>query len=318
MSTPNKIKNLEDGSSKLRLRFPATVTYDNHFMQFLPKKYEYGGASRVGFVEKVDSGGTITLPLPKNLSESYNAEWSSEPIGAVGDAAARFTSSAGGGRDALSTLTDIGVEQIMKLVSNDVAPIIGAILGSGGGTLGTAAGAIIGALGQQGATGALAGAGIASNPYLATLFKGINFRNHTFSFELFAKSPSESGQIRRIINRFRYNMLPAYNENVRSIFDYPSIFHIAFMDSSYLFDFKPCVLTSMNVNYHGQGDAFYFDLSGKKIPASIILDLNFLETEIVTKNDFENENVKTARGWAPGFSGAEGVVDNQNVIPGGV
>jgi len=271
--TVGNAKRIQDPGRDGRLFFPESVVNDNHFMQFLPKKYEYGGANRQGFVEKTDVGGAITLPLPKNLGEAYSAEWSSESIRGTGDEAARFTDDAGGGRGALSTFTDLAIEQLMKLVQNGVIPI-------------------------NVATGALAGSGIASNPYLATLFKGINFRKHSFSFELFAKSPKESGQIRRIINRFRYNMLPAYNVKYRSIFDYPSIFHIAFMDSSYLFDFKPCVLTDMTINYHGQGDAYYFDVNGNKIPASIILDLSFTETEIVTKDDFNDEDTPKPRGFA--------------------
>jgi hypothetical protein len=132
--------------------------------------------------------------------------------------------------------------------------------------------------------------GFAINPFQAMTFQGTNFRDHSFTFEFFAKSPEESISIRKIIERFRYNMIPGYSGFSKVLFDYPNMFHISFMETDYLYKFKPCVLTNMGINYHAQGDAFYFDLNGQKVPASISVTLQFKETEIITKNDYDGEN----------------------------
>jgi hypothetical protein len=263
MSTADVIKNENSLGPLARLRYPLDVEEGQHFMQFLPRKYVYSNKSS-GFIAIEASSGSITLPLPKGLSDSQSVRWGAESVGAIGESIAAANSV----QDFLKTsnVSEIGIQAILKTLESRAHPFQGL------------------------KEGAYLKAGVAFNPFLAMTFEGVNFKNYNFNFEFFAKSKEESEQVKKIIDRFRYNMLPSYNEHTRVLFNYPNIFHISFMDSEYLFRFKPCILQDMVVNYHGQGDAFYFDLNGKKIPASVNLSLSFSEIEIVTKNDYSDEN----------------------------
>jgi len=299
MSTADTIRAKKNVSENGRLFYPEGVVLSEHYITFLPKKYEYNG-SKNGFIEINETDiKSITLPLPKNLSETYSVDWSTDSIGAIGSGIAdlgldnlrsmdteKLTSSIVG------ILKDGLMASSIRIAESKIPELAGAIgasiLGAGGAGSLLAAG--ISGVASGALKGGLVSAGLALNPYLAMLFNGISMRDHPFTFEFFARNQNESKMIRDIINRFKYNMLPGFNKNQfdtgRVLFDYPNIFHIAFMQDDFLFAFKPCVLTNMSVNYHQQGDAFYFDIDGKKAPVSIQLQLQFKEMEIITKDDF--------------------------------
>ncbi len=287
--------------SDRKLTYPLNVEYTGHFMVYLPKKYEYTGG-KVGFIQIQDTHRAMVLPLPRNLSEAYGADWNAESIGATASGVASAIANYEGGLGGLPALiANIGTESAisagMQNVESGSAALAAAAATAalGGGAIASAASAAIGATAADIARGVKAGFGVAANPYLALLFQGVNLRHHSFTYEFFAKNPKESEEVKRIIDRFRYCMLPSYNVAVpgsgRAIFNYPNIFHIGFMQNEYLFSFKPCALLGMNVNYHQQGDAFYFDVNGTKIPASVQVTLEFKELEIIIKDDFENENM---------------------------
>lgn len=302
MSTADTIRKKKSVSENGRLFYPEGVVLSEHYMTFLPKKYEYNG-SKNGFVEINETDiKSITLPLPKNLSETYGVDWSAEAIGAATSNMAQeigginsfsdLGSKLGDKENIIQMLKESLVSSGAKIAESKDIGIIAAGLAKflGNSTAGSAAAGGIAEVIGAGLQGTLIGKGIARNPYLAMLFNGISMRDHPFTFEFFARNQNESRMIRDIINRFKYNMLPEYNKNRfdtgRALFDYPNIFHIAFMQDDFLFAFKPCVLTNMSVNYHQQGEAFYFDIDGKKAPVSIQVQLHFKEMEIITKDDF--------------------------------
>lgn len=297
--TANIIKRKKTEDEKMI--YPLDVETTGHFMMFLPKQYEYTGG-KVGFRQIKERTKAIVLPLPKNLSENYSANWETESIGAIGsNVAAAITegdTSFNGIRDTiLNTITEGLISTGAKSVESNSSAAAGGIGAAalGAGKFGSIISAALASGASAAATGAKLGFGLAANPYLAMLFHGVNLRTHNFTFDFFAKSPAESIKIKKITDRFRYSMLPGYNTALkgsgRALFNYPDIFHIAFMQNDYLFSFKPCALSNMNINYHQQGDAFYFDLNGKKVPAAIQIQLEFRELEIIIKDDFESENV---------------------------
>jgi len=302
MSTADTIRAKKNVSENGRLFYPEGVVLSEHYITFLPKKYEYNG-SKNGFIEINETDiKSITLPLPKNLSETYNVDWSAEAIGATtsnmadrmgGINSLKDMSDEFGDRDTITQMVKQSLASSgAKLAESKDIGIIAAAISNffGKSAAGSAATAALVEVITGGLRGSMIGKGLAVNPYLAMLFNGISMRDHPFTFEFFARNQNESKMIRDIINRFKYNMLPGFNKNQfdtgRVLFDYPNIFHIAFMQDDFLFAFKPCVLTNMSVNYHQQGDAFYFDIDGKKAPVSIQLQLQFKEMEIITKDDF--------------------------------
>jgi hypothetical protein len=287
-----QIINDKNGNPLERLSYPRDIGNSDHFMLFLPIKYVYSGGYQ-GFVEVKRDSASIVLPLPKNLSDSYSVNWEKEDVGGVVDKLASGNISNGVNGD---DLTQVMVGALSKYGSDSVVNALISKFGSGSDVVAAAAAAVTATVNEGLKTGGLR-YGFAINPFQAMTFQGTNFRDHSFTFEFFAKSPEESISIRKIIERFRYNMIPGYSGFSKVLFDYPNMFHISFMETDYLYKFKPCVLTNMGINYHAQGDAFYFDLNGQKVPASISVTLQFKETEIITKNDYDGENTPRSHSY---------------------
>ena len=291
MADPEIILN-KNGNPLERLSYPRDIGNSDHFMLFLPIKYVYSGGYQ-GFVEVKRDSASIVLPLPKNLSDSYSVNWEKEDVGGAVDKLASGNISNGVNGD---DITQVVIGALSTYGSSaPVNAIITSVLGGSDKAAMIAAG--ITATAEEGLKAGGLRYGLAINPFQAMIFQGTNFRDHSFTFEFFAKSPEESISIRKIIERFRYNMIPGYSGFSKVLFDYPNMFHISFMETDYLYKFKPCVLTNMGINYHAQGDAFYFDLNGQKVPASISVTLQFKETEIITKNDYDGENTPRSHSY---------------------
>lgn len=137
------------------------------------------------------------------------------------------------------------------------------------------------------------------NPMSALSFTNINLRQFKFSFELMARSATESDSIRDIINCFKYGMHPGSNEVTdrpqgipgavsgaadKVFLDYPNTFDIYLFSpgTEYLFQIQRSVLVNMDVQYNGNRVASFF--KGTGAPTNITLDLQFQETELLTKD----------------------------------
>jgi hypothetical protein len=270
--------------------FPADIENHNQFMHFrISKQYRFGRQK----VEEKDTYATITLPVPLQLQTSYAAQYNSQSLGLIGSAAANEMAgvSPEGAIDKLKSIAgrvaDISASDVKDAATNlgvyyapEVATVVtGAVSGALSGPVGLAAGAAM----NQAAKGAQAGLGVARNPYLAAVFEGVNFKSHNFSFTLTPRSQYESETLQAIIGLFRNAMLPTMSK-LRYYYDYPKQFGITFMDESFLFDIKTSVLTQFDVNYHSKGPS-YHNVSGKKAPVEVTLNMNFLETVVRTSGD---------------------------------
>lgn len=229
---------------------------------------------------------SIALPLPGNLSTTYNAQYSVEGIGPIGKIASDVAAGGGGMQGVAQRLTDKfqnnnGADvkgALLNLASSAADPAIGAVAGSIGGATGAASGAIAAAA----VKGAMAGSGIARNPHLATLFTGTNFRTHSFSYKFTARSADESAALRSIIRSFKFHMAPAYRA-AGHFFDYPEQWDIDIVGGNYLFDIGASVLTNFEVGYGGEGAAYHFE--DTNAPFSVTLSLTFQEVAITTKSE---------------------------------
>ena len=173
--------------------------------------------------------------------------------------------------------------------------------GAGGGVLSTAweaAKAGVGAGAVQAAGGGSGGitdffmsqTGTAPNPFKQLYFKDMEFRTHTFTFHLYAKSLAESNNIRRIINLFKFNLHPGVSNAASFLYDYPGWFDIKYyvngVKNPYMHNFKKTILESMDVRYSPEG-IYVTHEDGS--PTHVQLQLNFKELEILMKRDFQNE-----------------------------
>lgn len=123
------------------------------------------------------------------------------------------------------------------------------------------------------------------NPYQALLFKGVNLKQHSFSFKLAPRTESESMIIKNIIKKFKNSMLPAKSPN-GYLFGYPDVCEISFGSNvNSLYKINRSFLESMSVNYAPTGTPAFFKNSGE--PVQVDLTLNFRELSPVTRDKDE-------------------------------
>jgi hypothetical protein len=130
--------------------------------------------------------------------------------------------------------------------------------------------------------------GQAMNPQMEVVFKSVPFRTFEFPFEFAPKNPSEKDSIHKIINMFKFHMLPEYQGTTKGFFNVPSEFQITYMyradRNTYIPRVSRCVLTNMTVDYAPEGviSSFIPDSQGAA-PTFATMNLSFTETEIMTK-----------------------------------
>ena len=251
------------------------------------------------------------LPLPPNLNDAYQSNYDQQGLGLIGEfgrsapgAAADFIDAVGK-NDVKSLLNTINLKETgqlaisalkysaAKLASNPAATGAAVAALTGGGATALAAGAAVGNVFR----GAMVDEGIATNPFLAQVFTGVNLRSHNFTFKLVPRSLEESQAIRDMILSFKQNMLPTTkiesklgkaiqgvtggtsmdpsggpgasptgrddalaSAAARSLFQYPNEWKLSFSPNiaHNLYKINPCVLTNIAVQYHGENKAFYF------------------------------------------------------------
>ena len=130
--------------------------------------------------------------------------------------------------------------------------------------------------------------GQAMNPQMEVVFKSVPFRTFEFPFEFAPKNPSEKDNIHKIVNMFKFHMLPEYQGTTKGFFNVPSEFQITYMyrqdRNTYIPRVSRCVLTNMNVDFAPEGviSSFIPDEQGAA-PTFATMSLSFTETEIMTK-----------------------------------
>mgnify|MGYP000182512953 CR=1 FL=1 len=241
----------------------------------------------------------VVLPIPSNLSTTYGAQYENADLGALGAAAAGRI----GTGDMSAAAQDIG-----DLISSKVAAGVSAFKSSDGdgamkaaavatpaiaAAAGTAGfGGVGGALGALGTAGAVGSGvsvdeGLAVNPHMAVLFKGVDMREHSFTYKFIARNAGESIAIQKIIAALKYHMHPGYFAGSLG-FTYPDEFEIMFSDSiaANLYRIGTCVLKSLTVNYNGEGIPLFFQDTGA--PVSVEIQLSFQETKIITRDTLDS------------------------------
>jgi len=138
---------------------------------------------------------------------------------------------------------------------------------------------------------------------MAVLFKGVGFKEHTFSFKFIPRNQDESNDIQELCREFRYHMLPTLEAGSLA-FGYPDEFQIMFSDhlSPYLFTIGNCVLKSFDVTYNGGGVPSF---SKDGAPMEIDISMSFQEVNIETRNTankYHNSTTRLASGFGYGKS----------------
>jgi hypothetical protein len=146
------------------------------------------------------------------------------------------------------------------------------VLGLGGGTLGSA-GKVFGA-----------GMGISVNPLLFMTFQKPNYKEHSLSWSLIPSTEQESYTLRDIINYLKKNSLPT-QDLAGAVYKYPNILYIKLAPSEvFTMTFRPCAVTSVNVDYTGAGAPSFFRNGA---PTVVNLTINLTEIQLWDQTNYE-------------------------------
>ena len=151
--------------------------------------------------QRTAHGTVVYLAMPPALATAYNPSYRSANLGSVG--ANLAGAMAIGGRSGYE-----GIAKTIQEAARAMQPEFAQSIITG------LANNLSGMMGLQGnidANGleALAN-GRVFNPYQEQLFAQMNFRQHQFSFKLYAKDPDEAQDIKKIIRWFKAGSLPEF------------------------------------------------------------------------------------------------------------
>ena len=130
--------------------------------------------------------------------------------------------------------------------------------------------------------------GQAKNPNLESVFKAVPFREFTFPFTFAPKNEKEKDAVHKILQLFRFHMLPEQQSGANGYFNVPSEFQITYMyrdnENSYLPRVSRCVLKQCAIDYAPEGVVSTLTPDERGAPPTLItMNLTFGETEIMTK-----------------------------------
>ena len=245
---------------------------------------------------KKASKATILLPIPSSISDSNSVSYQSSNLNSIAGAAV------GGVMDIMNTGRDYVDNAGNADVMDGLKSTIGAVSATAG-NIKKAAGGVEGAAGFVTRILASKAVAIANinitpaqilarstgqilNPNMELLFNGPSLRTFRFQFKFVPRGPKEAREVESIIRTFKYHMAPKVDGE--SFLKTPDIFELRYRQGgkphSFLNKFKQCFLSSVNVNYTGEGNYTTYE---DGTPVSMIMDLTFQELEPIYNTDYE-------------------------------
>jgi len=297
---------LKDATSKYRgrqnyshVKYPEDLKSDKQdcikftIIKYNPSTLASSNTSQrnVGFIEDESKTnrsilGSITLPIPGNITDRNSADWSKSDMSVITQAMADATNSfLVGGAEAGKNAAEKGVKSIAN-DKNILTAVIAAKVTEG--TLGSSANVLAR---QYGAV---------SNPNAELLFNGPSLRDFSFTFKMSPRSPEEAKDVRTIIRYFKQAMSVKRTESVL-LLKSPHTFAISYLSGNkehpYLNKFKECALTNCSVNYTPYGSYMTYDGNDKSMVA-YELSLTFQELEPVFDDDYiDGDKIPTEIGY---------------------
>ncbi len=244
---------------------------------------------------KKASKATILLPIPSSISDSNSVSYQSSNLNSIAGAAV------GGVMDIMET----GKDYVDKAGNANIIDGLKSSFGQLSATtenIKNASGGVEGAAGFVTRILASKAVGIANinitpsqilarstgqilNPNMELLFNGPSLRTFRFQFKFVPRGPKEAREVESIIRTFKYHMAPKVDGE--SFLKTPDIFELRYRQGgkphSFLNKFKQCFLSSVNVNYTGEGNYTTYD---DGTPVSMIMDLTFQELEPIYNTDY--------------------------------
>lgn len=162
-------------------------------------------------------------------------------------------------------------------------------------------------------------AGLAINPFMTVLFETPTFKRHSFQWRFSPRNRAETDTLRELLARFRFNMLPSINTSSAGLLlNYPNMCYVGlYPDNTYLYKFKPCVITAASINYAPSANPAFFKSS--QAPVDVLLVVELLEMEYWVQEDVAATwNTNLPEGGRIGVDTTGQSVNAQNNIDSGV
>lgn len=243
---------------------------------------------------KKGSFARIYLPIPSNLIDSNQVQWSAEQLGLT---AGLLGEAWQGGTNLARSFTEDGMLAGVVEAGQSSLNMFGN-MGGGDDTTSHAARRIA-AIGMPlfGQVTDL-GTGVAENPNMAVLFRGPTLKQHTFAWKLMPRSEQESDTIRRVIATMKRAQAPQrLNKTTTAFLKYPSEAAIAFHhpgeqssdwgNPKFLYPIRPCVIEDVIVNYAPHGAPAFMDDDNSSV-AGIEIQLKLQETSYYLRDTFDD------------------------------
>jgi len=165
----------------------------------------YGGANLPGGRQNVKLDNTTAyLAMPAGLSAAYQADYSTVDVGQSGVMGLQMAGTAMG--DSKNK-----ADEITGAIQTAASSMFPEIAFNKGASLGSSLANFAGMETQLDGKSAMAlTKGKIMNPFTEQVFNGVSFRNHSFSWKMFARNKKEGEEIIKIIQYIKTGMLPAY------------------------------------------------------------------------------------------------------------
>lgn len=264
-------------STNASLSYPGDIQSMPYYTRMTFTKYS---RSRPSSTRTDQTTATIILPLPDNFADTSVPRWAGSELGLWGAEIGEMKAAWNSARQTGSNLADqyfSGESMGAALNGLKAAGVIAMALSPKS----MRDGAIQNRVSQE--------LGAVTNPHLSLMFEGMSLRNHPLSWKFSPHNEKEAKALGEIINKIRILSLPSYNKVVNKFaLDYPDTVTVEFtgVDSKYKTKIFKSAIDSFQTNLAPSGLTFY--PSG--VPVEIEMTMNLIETEIVTREDFDGTN----------------------------
>lgn len=266
--------NIEQKNNILGASYIFPPTIGDYYFKIGFEQFQRPNPTSQGF--QVPSG-FVVLPLPRTLEErhelSYNSGLETGILGSAAYVSPNPNDEQMSARGALTAGAGYALKNLKAAFGNEIY-----------------------ALTTQ-SVGAL------PNPNITAVFQAPQLRRHRFSWLLAPNNPTESETVRDIIARLKRAALPKFITDAGiALLDYPEMCVVEFHPwagkgaDNYLYKFKHCMIESVNANYAPDSPVFFEpEEGGDPAPAFILLEVNLLEIEYFTAEDFGGGSNRTSR-----------------------
>jgi Tail-tube assembly protein len=263
---------------------------------------------------------SVALYLPDTaLNSELLVNWQSDVSlgGAAGALLDMTVQEAKGVKSAISNLQ--GDKSIWEIIKAEAGTLAGGVQALVSGALNATLSRVSEGV-KKGAEALVEGGGDAleafrgsvTNPRTDVLFRNVEFRTHTLTFNLVPRSKAEADEIDKILSLFQYYMLPSYgdsdpaslkiwNDN-RYMIGYPYEFEIRMfsefdeLNKHHFNIIGRSVLKNISISSAPEGRVAFIEKNGEYYPVATTLGLQFQEVRLLGRDSAE-----IVRGGVQGF-----------------